>query len=393
MSNPKLNEDSLLDRHLLDRDLVDEGGLLQASLDREDRNLRARRRLRFGWLAGTSLVGIIGVVLIAGQMNLRAEALPEVLEAEGWRLWKERRYVASEAVFEKAVQSEDATANMWNGLGWSRLNGGNADEALPAFEKAVELDPNHPGAINGVGQSLFAQGKYAAAIESFEKVRQTASAALPNLLLSYIYESRLDDAKKLAGEIKESKEVFGGLNQSTQSIVDAAIAGTLTDEMKKPRKLAMAGTSGNLTSKAWQLFSTGRPGEAEKLFRKQLEADPDDSGAVNGLAFSLLNLGKKTEAKSLFEKLLESEPEHWGAINGLARCLIDDQPEKAIELWKKTVEKVPGPSAATVGLAMHYMSEGQPAEAIAYLEVLVKAGGPQAGRWKSELEKARALVK
>ncbi|KAJ1950382.1 Superkiller protein 3, partial [Linderina macrospora] len=62
--------------------------------------------------------------------------------------------------------------------------------------------------------------------------------------------------------------------------------------------------------------------EAEKLYRRCLEADPGNARAVLGLGLSLCSLGNFEESKQLLETALETDPSNHLALGGLGRVLM-----------------------------------------------------------------------
>ena len=68
--------------------------------------------------------------------------------------WKQGKLDVAAKKFEEAVAIDPDAADAWNGLGWTRFNGGEADEAITAFEKCVALEPEHPARSTGSAKCI-----------------------------------------------------------------------------------------------------------------------------------------------------------------------------------------------------------------------------------------------
>ena len=54
-------------------------------------------------------------------------------------------------------------------MGWSLVNQGRCNEAIPLFEKATKIDPKYANAYNNWGWALAHDRRYDEAIEKFQK--------------------------------------------------------------------------------------------------------------------------------------------------------------------------------------------------------------------------------
>ena len=142
------------------------------------------------------------------------------LTAEGWELWRKRQYSQAEAKFEAAVKLDPESTNAWNGLGWSRFNGGDSLGGEEAFKRCLKLDPGHPAAQNGLGQVYFFRRQYDKAREHWLPIAEQAPASWYGLTKTYLLEGDFEKAakwaKKLVGRPDGQEDVAGRPGERTQ---------------------------------------------------------------------------------------------------------------------------------------------------------------------------------
>jgi tetratricopeptide (TPR) repeat protein len=398
------DEDALLETMLHDSER-----LLRDSLRADDRRRRVRRLIVVSLFGGVVVMGTIVVTALAGWLTLfspppdgagtkpnakkahlsedaRIERAEEITSEAG-ALWQQGKLDEAAKKFEEAVGLDPEAANAWNGLGWTRFNGGHPDKAIVAFEKCVVLEPNHPAGLNGLGQVYLSQREYDKASKFLLKAAPKAPAAWYGLSRVYMLTGKYDKAQtwiKKALSQQPNDEVL-------KQCLAAAKKGELPDELRKqiePEKPDKSPATA-IALEGWRQFNAGKARSAERSFRRALAKDPENLSAMNGLGFLLLNMGKNAEAKTLFEKCLEIEPDAAGPMNGLARCLKEEgKVDEAIALWEKMSKKYPGPTAATVGLATTYSEKKEYAKALPYFEELVKSQ-PNNEEFKQGLEAAK----
>lgn len=235
---------------------------------------------------------------------------------------------------------------------------------------------------------MFGKGEYRQAIGFFEKIDRDGAALRMNLMRAYLYTQDEKAAKTQATKIIADFDVMSALSERTRALVQEVANGDITDAMAQPPKQGVAANQGP-SAKGWQYFRREMNKEAADKFRGAIAENADDIAAVNGLAFCLLNQGNTNAALPLFEKVLLAEPNHYGAINGKARCLVNQDPDQAIALWQKIVKEAAGPSAATAGLATHYLSQKENKKAIPFLAELAAAVAPESKHWQRRLKAAK----
>jgi len=123
----------------------------------------------------------------------------ENLAIDGWRLWRERKFIEAEELFAKAVEKDPTNDNAYQGLGWSQLNQGKKLNAEDSFEKCIAVNPKNSAALNGLGWIAKGQGKTDEAIGYWEKAvdaAPSATAALNGLATTYMELKQYDKAAK-----------------------------------------------------------------------------------------------------------------------------------------------------------------------------------------------------
>ena len=119
---------------------------------------------------------------------------------------------------------------------------------------------------------------------------------------------------------------------------------------------------------------SGRPREAEALYRQILEVNPDHSEALHLLGVLALQADHGDEAIRLMERSLELNPSNASALNNLGQAFeslgrLDD----AMAVYRKAIAVVPDFVEAQSNLGDALMVEGKPEEAIACYESVLKS--------------------
>ena len=193
------------------------------------------------------------------------------------------------AAREQAIgKGHPATSDAMNTLGIVSYRAGRYPEARFQIQRALQARQEFVGGLRGValeslndlGVILRAQGDLIAARRSFERilkeknlesfVRRTAEANLAVILIEL-------------GDYDEAKRLLAGARQAPSKRPDIA-------------------TLLNLGAIA---LAQGDDAEAERLFRKVLEAAPENIVALNSLGAVARKRGNLDEAARLFERALE----------------------------------------------------------------------------------------
>ena len=112
----------------------------------------------------------------------------------------------------------------------------------------------------------------------------------------------------------------------------------------------------------------GRLSEAEALYRRVLEDDPNHLQAMSMLGMMLMDRLQTEEAHALFARILAIDPEHHHALHNLGRLMqISGDDVEAVALLRKATESKPGFAPAHNDLAVSLHRIGKFEEALASL--------------------------
>ena len=121
------------------------------------------------------------------------------------------------------------------------------------------------------------------------------------------------------------------------------------------------------------LKENGKFAEAEELYLKAIELDPNYCDAMDNLGQLLRQQNRISEAIDWYKKSLEIMPDNTVALQNLALAYdLDGKTEKAIEEYEKLVEVAPENPEGYFGLGNIYVRLEQPEKAIEYLEMAEK---------------------
>ncbi|MCK5911213.1 MAG: tetratricopeptide repeat protein, partial [Caulobacter sp.] len=187
-----------------------------------------------------------------------------------------------------------------------------SDEVEAAFETVAPLAkalPNLPLAQLELGLCLERLGRTAEAVQAFDR----ASALEPRL-----------------------SEAWRGLSECLSLLGDEAGA-----ERALARQLR-ASTRDPLLVEAATALGEDRLGEAERLLRERLKADPADVAAIRMLAETGARLGRYADAEALLTRCLELAPNFAAARHNLATMLYrQNKNREALAQIERLTDKDP----------------------------------------------------
>lgn len=313
------------------------------------------------------------------------------LQRQGWTLWQQQRFDEAAEKFQQSIELVSTDADTWNGLGWSRFNGGDAEAGKGAFEKCVELSPTHPAGLNGLGQVALARGQFDEAEKQFLKCADRAAAAAYGLARVYLLQGKWAEAEKWIAKFVDATP--GAEDDMYKRMLAAAKQQKLDDDLRAMLAPPAASDAAQQVMRAFSLMQHGKMQEAGELFDEALAAAPEDPDVLNGVGWYKLNTGQPDEAQSLFDEALAKSPSHAAAMNGLAQCYRQQgRIDEAIVLWEKMMQLSPQANAGTYSLAQVYLERGEFEKALPLWEQLAKAM-PQNEQVQASLAAAREGAK
>ena len=126
---------------------------------------------------------------------------------------------------------------------------------------------------------------------------------------------------------------------------------------------------------AHRMHNSGKPRDAEILYRKILAQNPRHPGALNGLGVALLHTNRFDEAQTCLERLSRILPQIPEPYNNLGLvATAQGRTEDALTLYRMAVEIAPTYSDALINLARALITAKQTKESIRYFEQLVRLG-------------------
>ena len=209
---------------------------------------------------------------------------------EGLALQRAGRLAEAEALYLKALATDEDFHPALHLMGVIRLHQGRAAEALPYIERALRLQPGVPDTLANYGIALQGAGRHAEALRALERVCQLTPG-----------DSRAwSDRGALLAQLGRNDEALADFER------------------------AVALDPGN--ENAWNnrgliLVALRRAEEALQSYERVLRLRPGYVEARNNRGLALRALGRADEALAEFERVLRERPDHAGALVNRASVL------------------------------------------------------------------------
>lgn len=186
--------------------------------------------------------------------------------------------------YEAAVRVDPGFSPVYNQLGYALRNLNRLNDAEKAFRTYKELVPDEPNPYDSHAELLMMMGKHKEAVEEYRK----ALAINPNFAASYV---GMGNAYMRLGDVDAARKAFATLHylardegQRRQAMVWLASADILEDKYDDASRLIwksvkaaqerndLASAAGDLNLLGIVALETGKPDEAEALFRQSAES-------------------------------------------------------------------------------------------------------------------------
>lgn len=272
-------------------------------------------------------------------------------------------------------------------------------EAIASFKEMGELDKEYAARSLAQMADTYRQGKQS------QKALETADEGLkrfPNdRLLVTIRATTLAEMGRSAEASTEMKKLLGGKSDRDVYLQLAQIY----DKAKNYGEMAKAlDTAEKLSSqqeeKVQVWFSRGamlerqkKFDEAEKEFRRVIEAEPNNAGALNYLGYMFADRGVRlTEAHDLISKALKQDPGNGAYLDSLGWVLYKQgKLSEAAKMLEEATAKVPRDPTIQDHLADVYFKMNRVKDAVAAWQKSVKEweSSPQAEREAMDITKVQ----
>ncbi|MEM1179023.1 MAG: tetratricopeptide repeat protein [Acidobacteriota bacterium] len=199
------------------------------------------------------------------------------------------------------------------------------DAADALYTQVLEADPTNTAGVFGRGRVAEARGEFAEAARDYEAAlgAQPSAKNLHSLLAS-LYR-RLDDMEGVERHLAQ----FGG---GTVVFDDPVL-----DSMK-----SLVGGIGPTLKSALDAFGDKDFLAAADLYLEVLETDADNATALSGAANSLRRAGELDRAVSVFRRFVDARPENRIAQLELATSLMENgEMDEALERFAALTESAP----------------------------------------------------
>ncbi|HET6328705.1 MAG TPA: tetratricopeptide repeat protein [Planctomycetaceae bacterium] len=318
-----------------------------------------------------------------------------------------KRYDEAIAAFREAVRLQPGFVGASYNLAMALEAAGSPHEALQAYDEVLRLNSGYVEALNNRGALLSSLGRTDQAIESYRRAvacRPRAATLRYNLANSlsrcghfeaatdeYRAAIRLDPAiaeahNNLAtaldalGRHEEALQSLeralalrpdyaeARINEATirQGIRDRAATITYDADSAEPASVPVASTPAQWCARGSQLQASDRFAEADALFRRALQFDPNCAVAYFGLGYGLLAQEKHEEAATFYEQGLlldDSDAASWNNLGSVYTAL--ENYEAAVACYESALQIDAAYAKAHFNLGNVYKDIGQASEASA----------------------------
>lgn len=285
--------------------------------------------------------------------------------------------------WEKALEQNPRRTDAYNGMGWIAFDKGEYEKAIASWRKALEINPKMPDVHNSIAQTLIVLGRYDEVIkEAQQELKVAPQSSLSYFLLGqgYLKQKEYDRAKKYyekAIELKpDYRNAYYGLITVCSRLKLKDEAGEYLATFKKLKaeertvlmdrnkafddlvtsRKSLAETYSNAES-IYQ--KKGNFQEAEKLLRKTITLDPNNTEYLMRLGLLFQSSNRLTNALEMYEKIREIEPDNMISHLNAGTILVQlGSFAKAETAFQKAITLAPKFSGAYRTLAHLYLKTG-----------------------------------
>lgn len=247
-------------------------------------------------------------------------------------------------------------------------------EAETQLNNILKLKPDESLALNLLGTIRGSQGRLDEAEALFARALQIDSKLIgARMNLAYLYllkkqpertVTELKEVLRLDPDYTEAREKLARLLLSLGR-VDECIA--LVENSQRTASPGLLVVAGDAWLKKPDLF------EAERVFRRAIELQPDNPQVQMYLGYTLMKQKKYPEARALLEKSTKTDPSRPEPLYYLG-LIAQEQNEdaRAVEIMEKLAKQFPAFANAHIALGSAYMKLRDYSRARQELELAVK---------------------
>jgi tetratricopeptide (TPR) repeat protein/2-polyprenyl-3-methyl-5-hydroxy-6-metoxy-1,4-benzoquinol methylase len=279
------------------------------------------------------------------------------------------------AEYDAVLRIDPACVEALNNRGSLLSSLGRYEEAVASYRQAVDCCPSAARLHYNLANALSRCGQYEAAAEEYRQtIRRDAAipeahnnlaTALDALGRGYEALEALERALALRPDYAEAR-----INQAT--IREAILARELAVELDPEENtvvnggIPVASTPEQWCARGAQLQALGHFEEADELFRRALQFDPDCAAGYFGLGFGLLSRQQQEEAATYYEQGLLLDDTNAAAWNNLGSVYtVLENWEEAIACYESALQIDATHAKAHFNLGNVYKDLGQVSEASA----------------------------
>jgi len=279
---------------------------------------RARSRARFG-KAAAALAALV-LVLNFTPLSVPRESVVRAHLHLGKILYDRGDPRAALAEYDRALERDPESADVWNNVGLAREALGDTEGALQAYRRAVRSAPHHAKARANLAGIYFNSGAIDSALVEMKRAIEAEPRNpdfLNNLGALLMHKNMLREAL----EVLETGVSFAPDNRPLLYNLGRAYERAHRFEEAEAafrRLIALGETKEVRLQLGYVAEKMGRPETALVEYRRALMLDPDYPDGMKSLGVFLLGTGNEEEAFRLLETYLERRPSD-GRIRELLR--------------------------------------------------------------------------
>jgi len=299
---------------------------------------------------------------------------------------------SAEAVecWQKSLRLDPNNAVAFNGMAWIAMMKAEYEKAVDLWQRAIQIDPNLPGVHGALAGALVCLGRSEQAIESLKRDVQLSPRPAHSLVMMANQHMLLKEYEKAKAAFKDAVKHQPGYLNAYYGLANAyARTGemeTSREYMNTFRELKLQEMDAlkkrdkafdDLKSVCRQVSEThtatgklylmnGRPAQAEQLFQRAAQLDPENVVSRMFLASLYQQIRRNEEALKLYDELISIEPGRIDHYMGKGICAATlGQLDMAERAFQEITRLYPTQAVGYRELARFYLTARiKPAEAL-----------------------------